>query len=102
MTMINLKYRIPLTLGTTAEAQFATFSSLELDQGELQKLKLMVVPGSDIVTAFPTFLERNLTLTEEVPAFVDACGPSNPATWGLQNLFGERIQRALNTTLVPN
>jgi hypothetical protein len=101
MTMINLKYRIPKMLGTTNAAQIAAYSSLVLDQGELSLLMLRITV--DAVADMGTYLERNLTLTEVVPDFVNAFGASeNPAIWGLESLWGERIQRALNTSLVPN
>lgn len=101
MTTINMKYRIPKTLGTMNLAQMTKFSSLVLDQGELQLLLLRIT--SDTVTDMGTFLERNLVLTEQVPAFVNAYGASeNPAIWGIEDLWSERIQRALNTSLVPN
>lgn len=98
---VPLKYRIPKNISKTIANQIAAFSSLALDQGELEKLKLRIVEGG--VTEQPTYLERNLTLTELVPDFVDTYGPlENPATWGLESLFSGRIETALNTRLLPN
>lgn len=99
---VTLSYRIPKNTSAPVADQLATFSSLELNQGELAFLQLEVT--ADATIEQPTYLERNLTLTEEVPGFVNAFGPSeNPALWNIKALWANRIAAALQTqvTTVP-
>lgn len=98
--IVLLAYRIPKNQAATVAAQIAKFSSLVLDQGELQLLQLRV--ASDVVTDGGTYLERSLTLSEEVPGFANAFGASeDPTTWNLKTLWGTRIEKALQTSLLP-
>lgn len=100
---VLLKYKIPKNISASIAAQLTAFSfpALTLQQpGELEFLNLAIT--NDVTTDEGTHLERNLELTEVVPDFVNAFGPSeNPAVWNLQTLWGDRIEKALSTSLVP-
>lgn len=97
---ILLTYRIPKNQATSAATQLAKFSSLVLDQGELQLLLLQVT--SDVTTDAGPYLERKLTLSEKVPDFANAFGGSeDPTAWNLKTLWGTTIEKALQTSLLP-
>ena len=96
---VNLKYKIGKYISKPVALQLAALSSVVLDQGELALLMMTIT--FDAVTDMGTHLERNLTLSVLVPDFEDAFGPSeNPAVWNLSTLWGQRIEKVLNTALV--
>lgn len=100
---VILKYRIPRNLTTSIARQVTAFSSPALvlpAPGELDYLQMDITADAVVIGA--TYLERNITLTERVPGFVDTFGASeNASQWHLETLWGERIEKALSTRLLP-
>lgn len=97
----------PLSVATTfvpaGPPPVAGSGTLVLNQGELELMHVTIT--TDVVTDLAPgnplgMLQRVITLTEVVPDFVNAFGPSELiATWKLETLWKERIEHVLSTVV---